>query len=87
MELARVRRIDDARYQRAVEETKAWQGALQLAKYAEALRSRLPELEPTERERIEARCRWLEDCARLSNPVQATSLIVGFDDERDGPGW
>jgi hypothetical protein len=31
--------------------------------------------------------RWLEDRIRRSDPVTTTSLIVGFDDERDGRGW
>jgi len=83
MELARIRQIDTAPQRRR----KAGQGPLQLAQYAEALRSCLPELERSERERIEVWCRWRDDRPRRSDPVEATSLIVGINDERNTRSW
>jgi hypothetical protein len=87
MERERLRRIDDARHERATAEMHAWRSASQLAEYAAALRSRLPDLASPERERIASWCDWLEERVRRSDPVQTTSLIVGLDDERDGRGW
>jgi len=66
---------------------KAWRMAGDLAEYVAALRARRPELASRERDRLEEWCRWVEDFIRRSDPVQSTSLIVGFDDDRDGRGW
>jgi hypothetical protein len=86
-EQARLRRIDEARHSRAVEEMNAWRGSRWLGEYATALRDHLPELDAPEHERIKAWCDWLDDLARRSNPIRNTSLIVGFDDEKDERGW
>jgi hypothetical protein len=83
-ELAHERRIEDARYKRATHEISAWQTARDLLTYSAALRERLDHLPPSERDRIEEWCKWVDHCSRRSDPTHNTSLIVGIDDARDG---
>lgn len=80
-------RVTQARAQRAVQEHDAWRRAQDLTAYATALRAGLDRLDSDERQRISAWCDWIDDYIRRSDPTVATSLIVGFDDERDGRGW
>lgn len=86
-ERARLARIEEARAKRAAAEIAAWRQAHDLRDYAAVLREHLPQLDQAERDRVEAWCQWLEDRARRSDPTKETSLIRGFDDERDGWGW
>ena len=86
-ENARLARIENARATRALAEAKAWRDARELNAYAEALRAVLSQLESAEAERIASWCDWIEDRARRSDPTHSTTLVRGFDDQRDGQGW
>lgn len=77
------RRIEDARLSRLRRGIDHWRLAQETREYVAALRDRLPELEPAERERIAAWCDWAEAWARDADPVANPRRIHGLDDERD----
>lgn len=84
---AQAQRIEKARAERLVAEAGAWERSELVRRYLEALQAGLPELEPSERERLSTWCVWADGWAGRSDPVTSTQRIVGFDDERDARGW
>jgi hypothetical protein len=76
-------RIENARLARLRGGIEQWRLAQETREYVAALRDRLPDLEPAERERITAWCAWAEQWAQTADPVANTYRVHGLDDERD----
>jgi hypothetical protein len=91
MERQRLAQIELARATRLLEEITAWRRAQDVDDYVAALRSRLEELEPEDRERISAWCDWAEDWRRRTDPTIRPALVSGLLDHEtrawpSGPG-
>lgn len=89
-ERERLEQIHEARVTRLTAEISDWRRAHDIREYVAALRKRLPELEPDDRERVAQWCTWAEQLSQRSDPTLDPSRIVGFDDEHDGeeiPPW
>lgn len=80
-------RLTRARAERLWAEVDAWRRAGDGRAYLEAVRARIPELEPDERERLEVWCEWAEDYVERTDPVAYPELIEGLNDERDRLWW
>jgi hypothetical protein len=80
---ARRIRIENARVERLVAETKAWRRSEDIRSYVAELEQKLGDLDGDEHTRIAEWCKWAADWADRSDPTRYTSLITGFDDERD----
>jgi hypothetical protein len=85
-ERQRQSQIEDARAKRLLEEIAPWRRAKDVDEYVAALRSRLPDLEPADRERIASWCDWAEDWARRRDPLQRLQQVRGLL-ENEPPAW
>ena len=82
---ARRRRIEEARVERLLAEVRAWRRAEEIRAYVAAVETKLPALDGEERTRVADWCAWAKAWADGSDPGERPSLIIGIDDEADGP--
>jgi hypothetical protein len=80
---ARRIRIENARVERLVAEMTAWRRSDDIRSYVAELELTLEDLDGDEHTRIAEWCKWAADWADRSDPTRYTSLITGFDDDRD----
>jgi hypothetical protein len=76
-------RIEKSRVERLAGEIDAWRLASDARTYIGLLRRCLGELDEADRARIAEWCDWTEAWAERSDPTLNTTLVRGFDDERD----
>lgn len=71
--------IDSARGERLTAEAKAWRTSEDMRAYLAALRTRLADLEPDERGRLQIWINWAEAWVERGDPVAYPELIEGLD--------
>jgi hypothetical protein len=75
----RLAEIEQARAERLFNGAALWRRVEDARSYIAALRTRLDDLDPSERERIERWIEWAEAYLRASDPVENTKLIQGVE--------